>query len=126
MFTDYTSFSSDLLDFCIENGLTSDLLDCMDSGPVDEAVAWLREKLRVAHGLTVDPALLRKVCGQTGAGDDLDSVSEDTLMDRAIFCSLPSDEDLWIELCRREFDDVKSTGTRRAMLRSRCITIDNL
>jgi hypothetical protein len=126
MFTDYTSFSSDLLDFCIENGLTSDLLDCMDSGPVDESVAWLREKLRVAHGLTVDSVTLVCVCRETGAWDDLDSVSDDTLMDRAIFCSLPSEEDLWVELCRREFDDVKSTGTRRAMLRSMCIKIDNL
>ncbi len=126
MFTDYTSFPSDLLDFCIENGLTSDLLDCMDSGSVDEAIAYLREKLRVAHGLTLNPLTLAAVCGQTGAWEDLDSVSDHTLMDRAIFCSLPSDEDLWIELCRREFDDVKSTGTRRAMLRSVCIKIDNL
>jgi len=126
MFTDYTSFSSDLLDFCIENGLTSDLLDCMDSGPVDEAVAYLREKLRVAHGLTVDSVTLAAVCRETGAWDDLYSVDNDTLMDRAIFCSLPSDEDLWIELCRREFDAEKSIGFRRMMLRSMCIKIDDL
>lgn len=124
MFTDYTSFSSDLLDFCIENGLASDLLDCMDSGPVDEAVAYLREKLRVAHGLTLNPLTLAAVCGATGAWEDLDSVSDDTLMDRAIFCSLPSDEDFWVELCRKEFQS--DNCTVRALLRSKCIKIDNL
>lgn len=86
MFTDYTCFSFDLLDLCLSHDLAECYLDCSSSGPVDSAIAALRERL--AEHWNPSDDLLRKVCAEAGAWDDLDTVDRITLIDRAIFCSV--------------------------------------
>jgi hypothetical protein len=101
-FTDYTYFSHDLLELCYRTGNLVNLLNCMEAGPCDEAIAYLREK--IAESWTPSPDLLRQVCNETGAWDDLDTVPLTTLIDRAISCSLPDEDDMWNAMCYWEYD----------------------
>lgn len=114
MFTDSSAFSSDLLDLCFYHEMVVPLLDCTASGPVDEAVAYLRERL--AEHWNPSDDLLRRVCKETGAWDDLETVDRITLIDRAIFCSLPDEIEVWNRLCQWEYESERNSERRRSML----------
>lgn len=134
-FTDPTCFSYDLLEFAVLHGLLTDLIDCTGQGDVSQAVtAFANFMAKDIAPFAIDTKhrkLLLQVVEESGGwvDEDITQLSFDTLLERAIFCSLPDPLSLefQVDVISMAYSAIhlsRNIGEQRQYVRDLCRVID--